>query len=66
MAYTPFKEKLRPLVDRLGSSAAARVCGVTPQSLNRWIRGSGEPNAAMRAGVLMLLRRARPKQPAQV
>ena len=53
-----FADQLRPLVERIGTAEAARICGVTPRSLQLWMRGS-EPCAAMQAGVLLLLGRAK-------
>ena len=52
-----FADRLRPLVERLGTAEAARICGVTPRSLQLWMRGA-EPCAAMQAGAIMLLSRA--------
>lgn len=55
-----FAQQLRPLVERLGTAEAARICGVSPRSLQLWMRGA-EPCTAMRAGVLFLLRSQREK-----
>jgi transcriptional regulator with XRE-family HTH domain len=54
-----FADQLRPLVERLGTAEAARICGVTPRTLQLWMRGEGNPNAATRAGALLLLGRAK-------
>lgn len=51
---TPFATKLKPLVEAHGTAAAAALCGVTPRSLQLWMRGA-TPCAAMQAGVLLLL-----------
>lgn len=56
-----FADQLRPHVERLGTAEAARLCGVTPRSLQLWMRGEGNPNAATQAGALLLLGRARTK-----
>lgn len=56
-----FAEDLRLHVERLGTAEAARLCGVTPRSLQLWMRGEGNPNAATQAGAILLLSRARPK-----
>jgi len=56
-----FADRLRPLVDRVGGpTRAAEICGVTRQSVNLWLRGEGNPNAATQAGALLLLSRAKP------
>jgi DNA-binding phage protein len=56
-----FADQLRPLVEKVGGSTpAAAICGVTRQSLNGWLRGAGNPNAATQAGALLLLSRAKP------
>lgn len=52
-----FANQLKPLVDQLGTAKAAEICGVTPRSLQLWMRGS-KPCAAMQAGVIFLLTRA--------
>lgn len=49
-----YAQQLRPLVDRHGTIEAARICGVSPRSLQLWMRGA-EPCAAMQAGTLLLL-----------
>lgn len=54
MTTSPFSSRLRPLVEAHGTAAAARLCGVTPRSLQLWLRGA-TPCAAMQAGVLLLL-----------
>ena len=56
---TKFSVRLRPLVEAVGTTEAARICGVTPRSLQLWMRGPAEPCAAMQVGVLDLLERAR-------
>lgn len=57
-----FATDLRPHVERLGTAEAARLCGVTPRSLQLWMRGEGNPNAATQAGVILLLSRAKLKK----
>lgn len=59
---TTFATRLRPLVEAHGTAAAAALCGVTPRSLQLWMRGA-TPCAAMQAGVLLLLQ-PRPHRPA--
>lgn len=54
MTTSPFAARLRPLVEAHGTAAAAALCGVTPRSLQLWMRGA-TPCAAMQAGVLLLL-----------
>lgn len=51
-----FAAQLRPLVGRVGTTEAARLCGVTPRSLQLWMRGDGIPNAATQRGCLVILR----------
>ena len=60
-----FPDQLRPLVDRVGGpTPAAEICGVTRQTVNLWLRGEGNPNAATQAGALLLLGRWKePKKP---
>jgi hypothetical protein len=41
-----FADQLQPHVKRLGTLRAAALCGVTPRSLQLWIRGEGNPNLA--------------------
>lgn len=56
-----FADQLRPLVERIGGPASAGyVCGVTRQTVNLWLRGGGNPNAATQAGALLLLSQAKP------
>lgn len=55
-----FASQLRPLVDRLGTPEAARRCGVTPRTIQLWLKGEGNPNAATKAGALMLLKKPKP------
>jgi len=58
-----FPEQLRKLVERVGGpTEAAAVCGVTRQTVNLWLRGEGNPNAATRAGALLLLGRIKKRQ----
>jgi hypothetical protein len=54
-----FADQLQPHVKRLGTLRAAALCGVTPRSLQLWIRGEGNPNLATQAGVLAILRKAK-------
>lgn len=54
-----FADQLRPLVERHGTAESARICGVTPRSLQLWMKGA-EPCAAMQAGVILLLSRKHP------
>lgn len=54
MTTPDFAARLRPLVEANGTAAAAQLCGVTPRSLQLWMRGD-TPCAAMQAGVLLLL-----------
>lgn len=54
-----FADTLRPHVERLGTAEAARIADVTPRSLQLWMKGPAEPNAAMRDGVLLRLSRAK-------
>ena len=51
---TTFASKLKPLIEAHGTAAAAKICGVTPRTLQLWMRGA-TPCAAMQAGVLLLL-----------
>ena len=53
-----FADQLRPHVERLGTSEAARIADVTPRSLQLWMRGPKEPCASMRDGVLLRLSQA--------
>ena len=53
-----FADQLQPHVKRLGTLRAAALCGVTPRSLQLWIRGEGNPNLATQAGALAILREA--------
>ena len=54
-----FADQLQPHVKRLGTLRAAALCGVTPRSLQLWIRGQGNPNLATQAGALAILRKAK-------
>ncbi len=54
-----FADQLRPQVERLGTAEAARICGVTPRSLQLWMLGQGNPNAATQRGAIELLREAK-------
>ncbi|HUE15395.1 MAG TPA: hypothetical protein VMR25_14610 [Planctomycetaceae bacterium] len=54
-----FADQLQPHVKRLGTLRAAALCGVTPRSLQLWIRGEGNPNLATQAGALAILRKAK-------
>lgn len=54
-----FPDQLRPHVERLGATEAARLCGVARQTVNLWLRGGGNPNAATQAGALLILKRAK-------
>lgn len=54
-----FADHLKPLVKRLGTNEAARLCGVTPRSLQLWMRGEGNPNTATQAGAILLLGKAK-------
>jgi DNA-binding phage protein len=55
-----FADQLRPLVERAGGpTAAATVCGVTRQTIFRWLRGN-EPNISQQTGALVMLRKAKP------
>lgn len=53
-----FAEQLRPLIDQLGSTAAAKVCGVTDRTIRLWLQSQGNPNAATQAGAILLLSKA--------
>ena len=60
-----FAEQIRPHVERLGTTEAARRCGVTPRAIRMWLAGEGNPNTATRVGALQLLRGPTvPKDPA--
>lgn len=50
-----FADQIRPLIERLGTTEAARICGVTPRTLQLWMRGEGNPNLATQAGAVQLL-----------
>lgn len=51
-----FAEQLKPLVEKAGGiSAAARLCGVTRQTMAAWHAGQTVPNLVTRSGVLFLL-----------
>lgn len=51
-----FAEQLKPLVETAGGiSAAARICGVTRQTMAAWHAGQTVPNLVTRSGVLFLL-----------
>ena len=52
-----FADQIRPLIELLGTTESARICGVTPRSLQLWMRGA-TPNAATQAGAVLLLARA--------
>ena len=54
-----FADQLQPHVKRLGTLRAAALCGVTPRSIQLWIRGEGNPNLATQAGALAILRKGR-------
>ena len=54
-----FADQLQPHVKRLGTLRAAALCGVTPRSLQLWIRGEGNPNLATQAGALAILRKSK-------
>lgn len=54
-----FSEKLRPLVERVGTNDAAKLCGVTTRTLQLWMRGEGNPNLATQTGALIILGRAK-------
>jgi hypothetical protein len=58
-----FADQLRSHVDALGTATAARICGVTPRSIQLWMRGLGNPNAATKAGAILLLEKAREEAP---
>lgn len=64
MTASSFASQLRPHVERLGAPACADLCGVTRQTINLWLRGQGNPNAATQAGALLLLagQGARPRR----
>jgi transcriptional regulator with XRE-family HTH domain len=48
----PVQEKLRAVVDDLGSQArVARVLGVSPSRVSRWLRQGDEPDAENRRKV---------------
>jgi len=57
-----FPAEIRAHVERIGTAEAARVCGVTPRTLQLWMRGSGNPNLATKAGARLLLGKAKPKK----
>jgi hypothetical protein len=50
-----FAEQLKSHVERIGTARAAAICGVTPRSIQLWLRGASNVNAATRAGALLLL-----------
>lgn len=55
-AKMSFADQLKPHVERLGTNEAARICGVTPRSLQLWRSNPAKPPcAAMQAGALLLL-----------
>lgn len=54
-----FAARLRPLVEHLGTAESARLCGVTPRSIQLWLaQPDRPPNAATQTGALHLLRQA--------
>lgn len=53
-----FQQQLKSLVDKIGTNESAKVCGVTPRSLQLWIKGN-TPCSAMQAGVILLLSRVK-------
>jgi len=56
-----FADQIRPLIMRLGTNEAARICEVTPRTLQLWMKGQGNPNAATRTGAVVLLTRSKKK-----
>jgi hypothetical protein len=50
-----FGAQIRKHVERLGTSEAARICDVTPRSLQLWMQGESNPNRSTQAGALLLL-----------
>lgn len=63
MSTPPFAECLRPLVAVHGTGKAAELCGVTPRTIQLWLKGAGPPpNKATQTGALALLSRPGPKK----
>lgn len=56
-----FADQLHPLVDKIGTTESARICGVTPRTIQRWLSEPEEPNAATQAGAIKLLGEANQK-----
>lgn len=55
-AGVSFPDKLRPLVDKIGGATkAGGVIGYPRQTVNRWLRGEGQPAALAQVGVLRVL-----------
>lgn len=60
--HMKFANVLAPLVEKVGTGEAARLCGVTPRTLQLWMRGEGNPNLATKRGTLDILRGAAAKK----
>jgi hypothetical protein len=63
---TEFQIQLRAYVSALpgGATAAGKICGVTRQTIHKWLRGAGSPpNTATQVGALSLLAMALPDPP---
>jgi DNA-binding XRE family transcriptional regulator len=52
---TQFRTQLTMLVASIGTARAAKICGVSPRTIQLWMRGEGNPNLATKAGALSLL-----------